>query len=91
MPAQQEDERPADQAAGRPQRSATIGKNVLRALGQPEGLQRVQVQSLWGDHYRVNVFVGPNAASGKVAHSYFVQADDGGAILAASPSISKQY
>jgi hypothetical protein len=91
MTTQQQDEQRADQAAGRQQRIATIGGNVLRALGQPGDLHRVQVQSLWGDHYRVNVLVGPNAASSKVAHSYFVEADDGGAILTASPGITRQY
>jgi hypothetical protein len=91
MPARQRDERQADQAADRQQRSAVIGRNVLRALGQPGDLHRVQVQNVWEDHYPVNVFVGPNAAASKVARSFFVRADGRGAILTADPAITRQY
>jgi hypothetical protein len=51
----------------------------------------VQVRSLWGDHYRVNVFVGPDPAMAKVAHSYFLVADGDGNILASTPTITRQY
>jgi hypothetical protein len=91
MVTQQQDERPVDQAAGRQRRTAAIGRNVLRALGEPGDLHRVQVQTLWEDNYRVNVLVGANAASTKVAHSFFVRADDAGSILASSPGITRQY
>jgi hypothetical protein len=75
----------------RPQLEATIRGHVVHALGQPGDLQRVQVRSLWGDHYRVNVFVGPDAATAKVAHSYFLVADGDGNILASTPTITRQY
>jgi len=91
MLTQKQDPRQADQGADRQQRAAAIGRNVLRALGEPGDLHRVQVQGLWESYYRVNVFVGLSAAASKVAHSFFVRADDAGAILAFSPGITRQY
>jgi len=52
--------------------NALVGEQVLHALGEPSDLLRVQVRPLWEDTYRVNVFVGVNAASARVANSYFV-------------------
>jgi hypothetical protein len=46
---------------------------------------------LWEDHYRVNVFVGVDAASAKVANSYFLVADIDGNILTSTPKITRQY
>src|SRR5690349_19313819 len=57
MLTRKQDERPADLAAGPQRRIAAIGRNVLRALGEPGDLHRVQVQGLWEGYYRVNVFV----------------------------------
>jgi hypothetical protein len=73
------------------EQDAAIGSRVIRALGQPDHLQRVQVRRLWGHYYRVNVFVGEDVASSKVAHSYFLVADDEGNITACMPAITKQY
>jgi hypothetical protein len=70
---------------------ALIGKNVLLTLGQPGDPFRVQVRILWGNHFRVNVFVGPNMASAKVAHSYFLLVDGSGNILSSTPEITKRY
>jgi len=70
---------------------AAIGKQVTNALGQPNDLQQVQVRPLWGDRYRVNVLVGGDAVSTRVAHSYFLVADGNGNILASTPQITKQY
>ena len=70
---------------------ALISKNVTRTLGQPSNLIRVQVRPLWADYFRVNVLVGPDVASLKVAHSYFLLADAEGNILSANPMITKQY
>jgi hypothetical protein len=80
----------AQNKAGRRQLSALIGKQVLDALGQPGGLLRTQVRPLWQDHFRVNVFVGVDAASAKVAHSYFVVVDTDGTIIASTPKIARQ-
>src|SRR5262245_46217821 len=68
-----------------------IANHVMRTLGQPGDLHSVQVRRLWENRYRVNVFVGPNAASAKVAHSYFLIADDGGNILASTPNLRRTY
>ena len=70
---------------------AAISKQVLLGLGHPESLQQVQVRFLWEDHYRANVFVGVDAATTKVAHSYFLVTDGTGNILASSPKIISQY
>ena len=70
---------------------AAIGNRVMRALGHPPGLQQVQVRRLWKDRYRVNVFVGADAGSARVAHSYFLAVDDEGNITACNPKITKQY
>jgi hypothetical protein len=51
----------------------------------------VQVRQLWEDHYRVNILVGVDAASAKVAHSYFLVADGNGNILASTPQLKKRY
>ncbi len=75
----------------RQQRHALIGKHVMHTLGQPGDLRRVQVRRLWEDHYRVNVLVGVDAASAKVAHSYFLVTDSAGNIVASTPRIRKQY
>ena len=69
-------------------RNTLIGEQVIHRLGQPDGLQRVQVRPLWQDHYRVNVLVGANAASALIAHSYFVEADADGNIIESTPKIA---
>src|SRR5947209_7278269 len=71
--------------------SALIGEQVLHALGEPGDLLKVQVRPLWGGTYRVNVFVGVNAASARVANSYFVVADGDGNILESTPKVRRQY
>jgi hypothetical protein len=73
------------------QRAAVIADYVMDALGLPGDLHRVQVRPLWQDHYRVNVLVGVDAASAKVAHSYFLVADSAGTIIASTPKIRKEY
>ncbi len=92
MPTQQQANQHTDrETQERQQRNASIGKHVIHTLGQPEGLHRVQVRQLWEDHYRVNVLVGVDAASAKIAHSYFLVADGNGNILASTPQIKKRY
>jgi hypothetical protein len=70
---------------------SVIGEQVMHTLGQPGDLHRVQVRKLWDDRYRVNIFVGMDAGSAKVAHSYFLVADGAGKISASVPKITKQY
>jgi hypothetical protein len=68
-----------------------VRDNVMHNLGRPEGLQRVQVRPLWNDRYRVNVFVGQDAVSSRVAHSFFLEADGDGKILWSVPDIIRLY
>lgn len=70
---------------------ALIQKRITQMLGQPGNLMQVQVRLLWEDHYRVNFVVGVDAASARVAHSYFLHADNAGNIIATTPKITKQY
>jgi len=92
MATQQQEKQPADrQKQEREELEASIGKNVMRVVGQPANLHRLQVRQLWDDHYRVNVFVGVDASCATVAHSYFVVADGDGAIIASTPHLTKRY
>jgi hypothetical protein len=75
----------------RPQLNATIADNVIQALGKPGDLYQIQVKSLWTDHYRVNVLVGADASSARVAHSYFLAADSKGGIVTSTPKIAREY
>ena len=75
----------------RQQRNAVIGNHVLHTLGRPGDLHRVQVRPLWEDRYRVNILVGTDAVSAKLAHSYFLVTDSDGNIVASTPKITRQY
>jgi hypothetical protein len=70
---------------------ALLGEQVLHALGEPRNLLRVQVCPVWQQHYRVNVLVGADITSARVAHSYFVESDCDGNIARAVPKIAKLY
>ena len=92
MTTKQQDQQLADQEKQeRQQLSAAIGKHVMRTLGQPGDLHSVQVRYLWDDHYRVNVLVGADATSARVANSYYLVADSEGNIIASTPEITRQY
>jgi hypothetical protein len=88
---QQREQGREDERQERGKVQALIGERVLHALGQPASLYQMQVRHLWGEHYRVNVLVGGEASSVKVAHSFFLVADSAGHILASTPKIVKQY
>ena len=68
-----------------------IREQVIHALGKPIDLRKVQVRKVWKDHYRVNVIVGMNAGSVRVANSYFLKIDSDGSLITATPKITKQY
>jgi hypothetical protein len=70
---------------------ALIGEQVIHALGEPGDLVRVRVRPLWAGRYRVNVYVGADAASARVADSFFLATDDDGTIVAATPAIARRY
>jgi hypothetical protein len=88
---QQEKQHAVQEQEGRREQDAAIGNRVMRALGHPPDLHQVQVRRLWADHYRVNVFVGADGVSARVAHSYFLAADGAGNITTCTPTITKQY
>jgi hypothetical protein len=67
---------------------ALIEEQVIHRLGNSIGLRKVQVRRLWENRYRVNVLVGDNAASAKIANSYFVKADSDGNIVESSPEMT---
>lgn len=92
MSTQQQDKQHMDQdQEQRQQLNAVLGKHVMHSLGQPRDLFSVQVRELWKDHYRVNVLRGLDAASVKVAHSFFVVGDGEGNVIASTPTIARQY
>ncbi len=68
---------------------ALIGAQVVHNLGRPSDLHKVQVRRLWENFYRVNILVGPDAASAKVAHSYFLKVDGDGLIVESTPKIPR--
>ena len=70
---------------------AAIARDVLSRLGRPGGLHSVQVKPVWSGKYRVNVYVRADSASCRVAHSYFLEADGDGKVLASSPEICRAY
>ena len=91
MPAKQQQRPTPEEQQKRRQRDAAISGHVLHALGQPGDLCRVQVRRLWEGRYRVNVLVGVDVASARVAHSYFLVADGDGNIVTSTPEIKRQY
>lgn len=92
MPEVEGKERHAERAEQRcEQLNAAIGTRVLDALGRPGNLVLAQVKRLWDGHYRANVLVGENAASAKVAHSYFLEVDSEGNIVTCTPRIARSY
>jgi hypothetical protein len=66
------------------------GAHVLRLLGRPADLSAVQARHLWGNNFRVNIFVG-DTASRKIAHSYFLVLDGEGKLLWTEPKIAHTY
>jgi hypothetical protein len=72
-----------------PDATDRIREKVLAALGEPPDLLRVQVKPLWGSYYRANVFVG-RGFTPRMAHSYFLDVDDG-EIVSSAPPIQRLY
>jgi hypothetical protein len=64
---------------------------VLHALGEPSDLVKVQVRAIGQNSFRVNVFVGTDVASARVANSYFLVVDGDGTITTSTPAITRQY
>ncbi len=68
-----------------------IGEQVIHSLGSPADLLKVQVRPIGGDRYRVNVFVGQDVTSARIADSFFLTADGDGNIVTSSPKIARLY
>ncbi len=79
------------ETANRPGPDAAIRTGILNSLGSPAGLYRVAVLELWKGHYRVNVMTGQDATQVRIVNSYFVEADERGNILRATPPLKKEY
>jgi len=92
MSTKQEEHRRAEpEASERRSLEAAVSESVMHDLGRPAGLHHVQSRRVFGDNYRVNVFVGADAASAKVAHSFFVAADADGKVVESTPAITRLY
>ena len=92
MPTRQQPEQEKDmEQHERQELNSLIAEQVLHILGRPASLLKVQVRLLWENCYRINVLLGPDAASAKVAHSYFVEADSDGNISVSTPKIKHRY
>jgi hypothetical protein len=70
---------------------AVIAEQLIHTLGEPNSLHNVQVRRIWKDHYRVNVLIGHDLASARIADSFFVVVDRYGNIIDSDPKITKQY
>jgi hypothetical protein len=68
-----------------------IGEQVISLLGRPPNFFNLQIRNLWGDRYRANVFVGPNAAAATINHSFFLVTDGAGNITASNPPIARTF
>lgn len=73
------------------QQSGSIVRQLVQTLGRPAALHRVEVRHLWDKHYRVNVFVGADVTSTRIAHSFFLSLDEDGNIIASAPAITRTY
>lgn len=70
---------------------ALVGANMLRDLWLPADFHHMRVRQVFGDNYRVDVFVGADAASARFAHSHFLTADGDGNVLTSSPAFAGPY
>ncbi len=68
-----------------------IAERVVHLLGTPEDLLSVQVRWVGSDRCRVNVLVGKDVISGRIAHSFYLTTDTDGNILTSSPEVAKVY
>ena len=71
--------------------NARIGRHVFQSLGYPGDMLKLQVHPVGNDRYRVNVLVGKNAGSARIANSFFLTADGEGNIVASTPKIVRLY
>jgi hypothetical protein len=89
--AQQLESGKADGSDPRESLRALIRAQVVRMLGTPEDMRKVLVHPVGQASYRVNVVVGKDAATARIADSFFLTADEEGNILTSSPKIARLY
>jgi hypothetical protein len=70
---------------------ALIRSQVVRMLGTPEHMRKVLVHPVGQDSFRVNVIVGKDAATSRIADSFFLTVDGDGNILTSAPKIARLY
>lgn len=73
-----------------------VAHQVLDAIGKAKDMFRIRAIHLFGRSYRVNVqrtIKGDYGGYDKVliTDSYFITTDDGGKIVASSPTLVKKY
>jgi hypothetical protein len=88
-PVRPDENAPKSRAGG--QQAAALCRFVIRELGRPSDLFRVSAVRLWDNHFRVNVQTGPDITSVRIAHSFFVSADEEGNVVASVPPIARAY
>jgi len=88
---QQREQRQDMEQHRRETHNALIGEQVIHTLGRPGRLFKVQVRPLWENYYRVNILIGEEAVSARIANSFFVEADGDGNIAKTTPQITTQY
>jgi hypothetical protein len=94
MPNKLQCEQPKETTMDQSKREALhnlIREQVIHALGTPSDLREVQVRKVWDDHYRVNVLVGMDAVTVRIANSYFLVVDSESGLVTYTPKITKQY
>jgi len=72
-----------------------IKEKVLKRLGKPDKLFKVEVKHLWDRNYRINVWCyrgteGSFAKSYRVSDSFFGKLSENG-VLKTNPKIEKKY
>lgn len=82
---------PGEKQSATRAREDAIRRAVLAALGRPAQLLKVAVLPLWGNKFRVNVWTAESGSGNGIPNSYFVTADEHGAILGSEPPIQKSY
>ena len=70
--------------------AAAVRASVLTGLGRPPGLLDLAVRRLWDGRYRVNVLVGPDAVTARIAHSFFVSVGGTGGVTT-DPPLTRRY
>ena len=71
--------------------ATAISRAVMTGLGRPDDLLEVTVRQVAGHNYRVNVVTGPDPTAARIAHSFFVTADDQGNVVGSTPPLARCY